>query len=170
LDAVGRSEVEVALIEGAPDELEPGLKGQVFQRDELLLVAAPSHPLAQARGPLKLDGLPLVWRERGSGTREVAERALQAAGIQTPVLLELPGTEAVKEALISGLGAAFLSELRVRRELDAGLLVRLDARLPGLRRELRCVAPPENQLSRAARAFVALLTEGQQPWNDSRAG
>ncbi|ABF44269.1 transcriptional regulator, LysR family (plasmid) [Deinococcus geothermalis DSM 11300] len=156
LDALQSGQVELALIEGPPGPLGPHLQARAFGEDELILVIAPTHPLAQA-GLQGVATLPLVWREHGSGTREVAEQALAGAGLQTRTVLELPGTEAVKEAVMGGLGAAFLPERRVHREVQAGLLTRLELTLPGLRRPLIQVTPPPEQLSQAARTFLNLL-------------
>jgi len=157
LNLLQGGQVEIALIEGPPGPLGPELQARVFGEDELMLVAALGHPLAQAAEGVDLAALPLIWREHGSGTREVAEGALQRAGVATSVVLELPGTEAVKEAVIRGLGVAFLPELRVRRELRWGLLTRVPLTLPGLRRPLMQVAPAPEQLSRAARMFLHLV-------------
>lgn len=160
MSALHDGQVELALIEGPPGVLGPDLQAQVFAEDELVLVTAPDHPLARAGSDL--TALPLVWRERGSGTREVAELALTRAGLHTTTLLELPGTEAVKEAVIGGLGMAFLPELRVRREVTAGVLMQVPLNLPGLRRPLVQVTPPPEQQSRAAQAFLHLLQHAAQ--------
>lgn len=163
LDALQGGQVELALIEGPPGPLGPEMQARAFGEDELVLVAAPDHPLTRTDG-CDLTALPLVWREHGSGTREVAEQALERAGVQTRTLLELPGTEAVKEAVMGGLGAALLPERRVRREVQAGLLSQVPLSLPGLRRPLIQVTPAPEQLSRAARTFLSLLerqTQGQ---------
>ncbi|GAA5512454.1 HTH-type transcriptional activator CmpR [Deinococcus carri] len=156
LDALQGGQVELALIEGPPGPLGPEWRAKAFGQDELVLVTAPEHPPLVSHD---LAMLPLVWREHGSGTREVAEQALAAAGVQTRTLLELPGTEAVKEAVMGGLGAAFLPELRVRREVQAGLLTRVPLTLPGLRRPLMQVTPAPEQLSRAARTFLHELED-----------
>lgn len=157
LDSLQAGQVEVALIEGPPGETSPDWQVAVFGYDELVLVAAPDHPLAGS-GPTGLPRpLPLIWREHGSGTREVAEQVLARSAVPTSSRLELPGTEAVKEAVIQGLGLAVLPELRVRRELQWGVLVRLPLDLPGLRRPLRRVSAATEQLSHAARAFVREL-------------
>ncbi|WP_424952506.1 LysR substrate-binding domain-containing protein [Deinococcus sp.] len=153
---------ELALIEGPPSSLPTDLRQRVFRRDRLRLVLSPQHPLA-GRGDLRpsdLSGLGGVWREPGSGTREVAWAALEAAGIQTREVLTLTGTEAVKEAVLSGLGAAFLSELSVRREVASGLVVCPPLALNGLERELRVVSAPEELLSRAAQMVLELLEKG----------
>jgi len=154
---------ELALIEGSAGTLPADLIRRTFAHDSLRLVVAPSHPLAGA-GPLtpaQLSGLGLVWREPGSGTREVAQTALERTGVQTRSVLTLTGTEAVKEAVITGLGAAFMSELIVRREVAAGVLVSPPLALPGLNRDLAVVSAPTELLSRAVQMFVTLLGPGE---------
>lgn len=153
------SSCELALIEGPVGELPGDLQARVFRRDTLRLVVAPGHPLAgrSALSAANLKGVGVVWREPGSGTREVAWTALGQAGIPTREVLSLTGTEAVKEAVLSGLGVAFLSELTVRREVESGRLVCPPIDLPGLERDLSLVSAPEDQLSRAVRGFLTLL-------------
>ena len=149
---------ELALIEG-PASVGADVWQRVFRRDRLRLVVAPGHPLAGAGllTPTDLSGLGLVWRELGSGTREVARAALAASNVPTREVLTLTGTEAVKEAVISGLGAAFVSELSVRREVESGRLICPPLHLPGLERELSILSAPDERLSKAVRVFLGML-------------
>jgi DNA-binding transcriptional LysR family regulator len=152
---------ELALIEGPVGSL-PGDLGQwVFRRDRLRLVVAGGHPLAgrASLAAADLEGAGVVWREPGSGTREVAKLALAQAGVQTHEVLTLTGTEAVKEAVLSGLGVAFLSELSVRREAQSGLLVCPPLDLSGLERDLNVVSARQETMSSAARTFLHLLRQ-----------
>lgn len=150
---------EMALLEGHLPTLPADLEVETFRQDRLVLVIGKMHPLAHR--PLldvpELHHLPVIWREKGSGTREVAEVALQQARVTVQTVLELAGTEAVKEAVMQGLGAAFLSELTVQREVRSGELVQLEVDLPGLVRDLRVVRPPLEVLSRAGKAFLEHL-------------
>lgn len=150
---------ELALIEGPVSGLPIDLKQQVFRRDTLRLVVAPGHPVAArtSLSPDDLTDLGVVWREPGSGTREVAKAALDQANIQVREVLTLTGTEAVKEAVMTGLGVSFLSELSVRRDVDAGRLVCPALSLPGLERDLSIVSADEELLSRAVRVFLTFL-------------
>ncbi|GGR09393.1 LysR family transcriptional regulator [Deinococcus ruber] len=159
MDLLLGQKCELALIEGPVSGLPLDLKQQVFRRDTLRLVVAPGHPFAArtSLSPDALQGVGVIWREPGSGTREVAKRALERAGIQTREVLTLTGTEAVKEAVISGLGAAFLSEASVRRDVDAGRLLCPALELPGLERDLSIVSAEEELLSRAVRVFFTFL-------------
>lgn len=77
LTLLQRGEAAAAFVEGpltgVPDEVEQRVLGD----DELVLVTRPDHPLAGRRVALgDLEGLVVVARETGSGTREVVERAL----------------------------------------------------------------------------------------------
>lgn len=95
--------------------------------DELILVCPVQHPFA-GKGPITLNELatqPLLWREEGSGTRDVAERALDNAGILSllPMTMQLGSTQAIKSAIRAGLGIAFLSRLTVEQDCKSGELV-----------------------------------------------
>ena len=155
LAMVGRGEVELGLVEGPLESLPPGLEAEPLMRDRLVLAVPRDHPLAGREvRPVDLDALPLIWRERGSGTREVAQRALRQAGIRIREGLELMGAEAIREAVVSGLGVAFLSHLTVARDVMAGHLAEARVDLPGLTRDLALVRRPDEVLSRAAKRFL----------------
>ena len=70
-----------------------------------------------------LEGHPFVLRERGSSTRAVLERTLEAAGIRPQVVMELGNTEAVKKTVAAGLGISLVSEHAVELEVRVGVLV-----------------------------------------------
>jgi DNA-binding transcriptional LysR family regulator len=147
---------EVALVEGPVDRLPPGIERRLVRQDEIVLVTLPDHPLAdREREPHELDGLKVVWREKGSGTREVAERALH--GVRLESVLELVGSQAVKEAVSEGLGSAFLSQLVVEREMQAGILAATVVNAPRMTRSLTLLRPPLDLLSRACHAFLRAL-------------
>ncbi len=127
--------------------------------DELVLIVPPRHPWARRRAilPAKLSGERLLMREEGSATRQVTERALTAAGIKFSVAMELDHTEAIKQAVMAGLGVAFVSIHAVRGELGAQRLRAL--RLQGLpiRRHFHVIHHEARTLPPAARAFVELI-------------
>ena len=100
----------LALVEGPLDDNEGALEILPFQDDHLLLVLPPAHHLA-GRGPVAPEDLanePFVWREAGSGTRDIAEQALMAVGVTPRAALELPSGEGVARAVEAGLGVAIL--------------------------------------------------------------
>lgn len=72
-----------------------------------------------------LEKIPLIVREKGSGTRHHYEEALNKHGLYIPdlkVVMECSTSEMAKEAVLSGTGASFISTLAVAREIKSGLL------------------------------------------------
>ena len=152
--------LDVALVEGPVDDAR--FAAEPWRDDELVLIAPPDHPLAGTRRPVSLAALaqaPYVSRERGSGTRAVAEAAFAAHGIHPRVVLTLDSTEAVKQAVAAGLGLSAVSRAaaadqlaleRVREVRAAGLVIR---------RRLALLRLAGRRPSAPARAFEALLGE-----------
>ncbi len=127
-------------------------------RDEMLVFAAPSHPLAAA-GEATLEGLaphPFVVREAGSGTRRVVEDAMRAAGFAPRLAASLGSTTAVKGAVAAGLGLGVASSLALAGELARGELVSIRTPLT-LGRTLHVVRLGWRRESAALRRFMRAL-------------
>jgi DNA-binding transcriptional LysR family regulator len=145
-----------------------GLATTVVATDRLVLVVPATHPWARRRrgvGAVELAAVPLVTRERGSGTRTVLDRALAAAAPDVPraaPALELSATTAVRRAVLAGAGPAVLSHLAVHDDLASGRLVAV-AVTGGvdLRRELRAVWPEGPPPAGPARELLAIATSAQ---------
>jgi DNA-binding transcriptional LysR family regulator len=127
--------------------------------DELVLIVPPSHAWARRREiqPSLLEGERLLVREEGSATRQVTERALQRVGGHIKASMELGHTEAIKQAVMAGLGIAFVSIHAIRGDLAVGRLRAI--RLKGLRiqRHFHIIHNEARTLSTSARAFIELL-------------
>jgi DNA-binding transcriptional LysR family regulator len=127
--------------------------------DELVLIVPPGHPWARRREiqTSLLEGERLLVREEGSATRQVTERALQRAGGHIKASMELGHTEAIKQAVMAGLGIAFVSIHAIRGEVAVGRLRAV--RLKGLRiqRHFHIIHNEARTLSTSARAFIELL-------------
>lgn len=114
----------------------PNVRLEPYVMDELVLTAAPGPAELAPVSAAALMRLPLLWREQGSGTRAVVERALRRAGrrrADDAAGLELGSTEAIKTAVAAGLGMAFLSRWSIQNELQLGKLRIVP--VPGLRVE-----------------------------------
>jgi DNA-binding transcriptional LysR family regulator len=104
-----------------------GVRLEPFLQDELVVVVASDAPseLSGLRRARDLHRVPVIWREPGSGTRAVVERALRnAIGRRAPHPrdVEMGATEAIKGAALAGLGVAFLSRWSIGAELSSGRL------------------------------------------------
>jgi DNA-binding transcriptional LysR family regulator len=154
LDAVAGLAVDVGFIEGA--RTHPELDVTHWRDDELVVVAAASHPMAARRVDRAwLREAPWILREPGSGTREAADRWLVPGLGRFRIEMELGSNEAVKRAVASGQGVGLLSVHAVAEAIDAGLLVRLATPLPAMRRALAIVTHRERRPGKLLRDFLA---------------
>jgi DNA-binding transcriptional LysR family regulator len=154
---VGAGIADLGFIEGEIDD--PALSVTPIADDEMVLVVAPSHPLAQQ--PLspvsQITQASWVVREVGSGTRAVLETALSKLGIEMcdlDIALELPSNEAVRGAVEAGSGITILSKLVVAASLKAKTLVALDVQLP--KRRFFALRHKERYFTRAEREFLTV--------------
>ena len=76
-------------------------------------------------------------------------------------MLEATGLEAVKEGALQGIGAAFLSGLAVKRELESGLLVVIPIEGVQLKRHLTLLHPEPSLCSQATRAFLEFVLRNE---------
>lgn len=153
LAAVAAFEVDVGFVEGP--QTHPELVSHPWLLDELVVVAAPAHPLAGGATRRQLRDAAWALREPGSGTREVADRWLLEHVGATRVAFELGSAESIKRVVGAGAALGFLSQRAVAAELARGELVAVRTRLPPARRRLAWVLHRHKRLGRGAQAFVA---------------
>jgi molybdate transport repressor ModE-like protein len=93
-----------------------------------VIIASTAHRLAsKARiAPSDLANETFLTREPGSGTRGLMEQLFETAGIRPKIGLAMSSNETIKQAVIAGLGIAFISAHTVATELDERRLVTLD--------------------------------------------
>lgn len=143
--------VPLGLVEG--HARAAGVRLEPYRDDEIVLVTGRDATWTVRRAA-DLDTVPVLWREVGSGTRAVVERALAKAGVHRrsarALDLELGGTEAILGGVVAGLGVAFVSRISLGAHLAAGL-VRI---VPGLdlviRRTFRWALPTGSSSGPAA--------------------
>jgi DNA-binding transcriptional LysR family regulator len=151
------NELDVGLTEGFVEQEE--LDAEVFQRDELVVIASPDHPLART-APVSLKAIqqePFIMREPGSGTRAVEERALARLKLPVRVAMALGSTEAIKRVVAEGVGLAIVSRLSVRAECAAGTLTMLSVAGLQLERPLYLVRRKGRRDGPVLQAFCAVL-------------
>lgn len=158
IDRVRSRDIDLGMVSAGIDASAAGLESFIYARDEIALAASPRHPLAKAQTLTleDIDGAAFVMRERGSETREAAERALRESGLDFSVALELETNEAVKRSAGAGVGIAALSKMSFTPEAALGYLKILDVN--GWKCERPIVALYMDPTSSAARrAFIRLL-------------
>jgi DNA-binding transcriptional LysR family regulator len=164
ISAVAAFDVDVGFIEGP--QTHPQLIVRPWLTDELVVFAAPGHPLAA--GTLSARQLrEATWalREPGSGTREAVDRWLLERVGPLKVEFELSSAQAIKHLVAAGAALGCLSREAVARELAQGTLVQLATRLPRAQRRLAIVLHRDKHLCQGTDDFLrhcaAFATSGR---------
>ena len=132
-----------------------------FAKHPIAIIAAPDHPLVgRKRLPLeRLAGETFIIRERGSGTRAAMEHVFAERGFKAGETLEMSSNETIKQAVMAGMGIAFLSMHTIGLELRAGRLALLAVIGLPVMREWYVIHRRGKRLSPAAQAFKSFLLE-----------
>ncbi|WP_240376801.1 LysR family transcriptional regulator [Bacillus piscicola] len=124
LSALEERAIDLAFVEGDITTLD--LDKKIITYDNIVLITAPGHKWASQQRIVPKDLLEerLIRREENSATRRIIENHIREKVPLEKVtdVLELSTTQAIKSAVLSGLGYGFVSRLAVRQELQAGLL------------------------------------------------
>jgi DNA-binding transcriptional LysR family regulator len=138
LNHLRQHNVGLGLVEG--HQRSPGVRLEPFIPDEIIPVSAARISDTKLRRRIEgvqsardLEGVPLIWRESGAGTRSVVESALKDGGVNPRKLdqrYELGSSEAIKSLVIAGLGIGFFSSWEIQQELAMGLVRQIN--IPGL--------------------------------------
>jgi len=159
VDQVAHFKLDLGLIEG--DSHHPDLEIKPWVDDELVIFAAPDHPLAQ-RSDLNLQDLAdqnWILRERGSGTRQVFDSAMRHQLTNLKILLELEHTEAIKRAVESGLGIGCISRLALKDAFKRGSLIPLEIPSLDLKRKFNFVLHKQKFVTTGIGKFLELCTQ-----------
>ena len=146
-----------------PTDIE--LEDKVFLPNPLVLIASPSHPLAQRRQlPIEeLGGERFILREQGSGTRMASDRHFRALQFDPSLRLELGSNEAIKQAVAGGLGIAVLSRHALEGKAEKDVAV-LDVQGFPIQSRWHVVHPKGKRLSPIAAVFRDHLLQSASDW------
>jgi DNA-binding transcriptional LysR family regulator len=147
--------LDVACVEGPTRH--PELLRVPWSRDRLRVCVRADDPLAKRTrvGRPALARVRWILREPGSAARAQFEQAMAAAGIGVEVALELGQTEAIKQAVLAGLGVACLPEAAIAARVASGELVALPTPFLALERSLDLLLHQRRADSPLLAAFLA---------------
>jgi DNA-binding transcriptional LysR family regulator len=129
---------------------------QALLPNPLVVFARDDHPLAKARSIAfeRIAAEPFLMREPGSGTRLLATKLFERRGLAPRIRMELSTDEAIKEAILAGLGVAIMSRFTLGLEPEPSRLICLDVEGFPLENHWHFAYPVGKQLSATARAFM----------------
>jgi DNA-binding transcriptional LysR family regulator len=152
-------EVQVAIVRTLSGQ---DLEEMPLYDDEIVLVAHPDHAFASAgRATIaEVAREPIVLFDRGSSYYAMIHDLFRKASVIPNVAMELDSLEATKRMVEEGMGVALVPLVTVERELDSGLLVRVDiSDVAPIKRPISLILRKNRKRSRTTQAFVGMMAE-----------
>ena len=154
VDRLARNEDDLYLFTDAP-EIE-GVVTQEILSNPFVVLARDDHPLAGASNiPFeRLAREPFLIREEGSGGRRVASRLFAEHGLEPRIFMELGTNEAIKEAILAGLGVTIMARHTFALDPESSRYRCLDVRGFPVENRWYFAYPQGKQVSSVARALL----------------
>ncbi len=152
-------ELDLAVMGRPPEDID--VIAAVFGDNPHVVIAPPGHRLAARRAmpPAVLAQESFLVREPGSGTRTLMERFFAESNIAPRIGMEIGSNETVKQAVMAGLGIAFLSAHTIDMEMQSRRLAILDVEGLPIIRQWHVVRMAERRLMPAADKVGRFFTE-----------
>jgi DNA-binding transcriptional LysR family regulator len=121
ISALKKNEVDFALVSTLPTGI--AVESELLLTNKLFLVGNKNHVLLAPKKTKEfLRDSSLIFREDGSATRIAMENYLSRQGIQAKMKLQLTSNEAVKQAVIAGLGLSIMPLIGLKDDLEKGII------------------------------------------------
>jgi len=150
-------ELDIAVMGQPPPDVEVEMRP--LGRHPHVVVAAADHRFARRKSVAvsELASETFITRERGSGTRMLMEQFFQKNGLAPKIGMEMDSNETIKQAVLAGLGIAFISQHTVFHELDERRLFTLKVKGLPVMRQWHAIRRADKILLPPAQAMLDFL-------------
>ena len=128
-------------------------------KDEIVIIMAPSHPLAQ-KTKIKatdLEGHMIIMHEQGSYFQKMIHDLLEASNISVTMPITFSNNEAIKRAVEGGTGIAPISKKVAAKEIESGKLIALSLSSTPLYRTFYMIHHREKHIFGPLKRFINLI-------------
>lgn len=161
LRSLENNEVDFAMVSTIPANLS--IERIQLMKNKLFMVAGETASIKGRNISKKeLEAMPLIYRENGSATRLAMEKYLASSKINVTKKLELTSNEAVKQAVIAGLGASVMPLIGIKNSLSSGELQIFPAKGLPIETNWNLIWLKSKNLSLVAKAFIEHLEANKQ--------
>jgi DNA-binding transcriptional LysR family regulator len=152
-------EIDFALISDSPENIKVD-KFDLIE-NQLFLVGNKdiNKPI---KGEKELADITFIFREEGSGTRQLMEKFITKHKIKIKKKIELTSNEAVKQAIIAGLGYSIMPLIGIRNEIEAGLIKTIPIKGLPIQTTWRLIWLKEKRLSPIAETYLKYLEKEKE--------
>lgn len=156
LEALEKNEVDFALVSVLPDNLK--VEKIDLMENKLFLVGSPDSTKSFIKNDLKtFENLPWIYREDGSATRQSMERFISKKKIQVNKKIQLTSNEAVKQAILAGLGFSIMPLIGLKNELKDNELIIIPVKGLPIKTAWNLIWLKGKKFSPAALAYLEFL-------------
>jgi len=150
-DTLTNYETDVAVLAHFLDD--PSLYSMPYQRHPVVIFANRKHPLAKKKSVelAQLEGVAMIMREEGSTTRKSFEEACKNRGVSPRTIMEIGSREAIREAVIKGVGLSIVSEAEYVADPEITMIKISDAEMYT---NAHVVCLKDRKEARLIRAFI----------------
>ena len=155
IDSLEKNTVDFSLVSVLPDMSIDSLE---LMSNNLYLIGPAHTDLDDRIHDSKIfQELPLIYREKGSGTRYKMESFIKKNKIPARMKMELATNEAVKQAVIAGLGYSILPLIGIQNELAAKKLKIIQVKNFPINSTWNLIWLKEKRFSPAAKAYLDFI-------------
>lgn len=152
------NEVDFAMVSTIPKKMK--INRIELMKNKLYLVTGKQHQTKNKKISKKeFEKLPLIYREKGSATRLAMENYIMTQKITIFKKMELTSNEAVKQAVIAGLGVSVMPLIGIKNALDKQELHMLPVKGLPIQTNWNLIWLKSKNLSSVAKAFIAHIEE-----------
>jgi DNA-binding transcriptional LysR family regulator len=152
------NEVDFALVSILPDDIQ--LQSEILLENKLYLIGNQNAVSEIHNNDLDLfNEFPLIYREEGSATRIVMENYLYRNGLQSAKKIQLTSNEAVKQAVIAGIGYSIMPIIGLKNELENGDLKIIPMKGFPIQSNWRLVWLKNKSMSPVAEAYIKYIRD-----------
>ncbi|MDO8281419.1 MAG: selenium metabolism-associated LysR family transcriptional regulator [Thermodesulfovibrionia bacterium] len=160
IEYLNTGNVDIALVEGEIKKQK--LIVEKLIPDEMVLIMSPLHPWAKrlSISIMELSKEPMIFREEGSGTRQVIEKHLATHGItqqNLKISLVMGSTASIKNAVEEGLGVSIISKWAVKKEVKFGVIKTCGFKDEAFKRDFNLVYKKSKEPSHTLQSFLKFL-------------
>ncbi len=156
IKSMEENEVDFGLVSILPEKMN--LEQEILLENKLYLVGARDHILSAEKYKKQVfSELPMIYRETGSATRNIMEGFFERSKIIVSKKIELTSNEAVKQAVIAGLGYSIMPLIGIRNEIKSGELQILPTEGFPITSQWRLIWLKSKKLSPVATAYLEFV-------------
>lgn len=160
IESLERNEVDFSLVSVLPDQLQ--IEKVELMQNKLFLVSNTEQKFKDKLYDKSIfKDLPLIYRESGSGTRHIMEKFIKQNNLPVRKKMELTTNEAVKQAVIAGLGCSIMPLIGIKNELNNGDLQIIPVKGFPIISNWQLIWLKGKSLSPAASSFLSYLKKSK---------